>query len=204
MLHRGAEYFKQARQPRETWKKLDDLSPQLNEFELRYAGEDYDTAVSVLLEIDFDYLLLWGHYHRVIELHERLQGKIDDRFLQQRSVGNLGSACYNTGQNQQAIHCYERALAIARDMKDRGGEGAWLGGLGICCSTLGQTARAIDYHEQALTIAREIGDRQGEGAQLGNLGVFYFTLGQTAQAIECYEQALTIAREIGDRNIEGS
>lgn len=28
LLHRGAEYFKQARQPRETWKKLDDLTPQ--------------------------------------------------------------------------------------------------------------------------------------------------------------------------------
>ena len=47
LLHRGAEYFKQARQPRETWQKLDDLSPQLNEFELRYAGEDYDTAAAV-------------------------------------------------------------------------------------------------------------------------------------------------------------
>jgi len=28
LLHRAAEYFKQARQPRESWMKIDDLAPQ--------------------------------------------------------------------------------------------------------------------------------------------------------------------------------
>lgn len=60
---RAAEYFEQTRTPRESWKRLDDLAPQLAEFELRYQGEDYDTAASVLLEIDFDYLRLWGTMH---------------------------------------------------------------------------------------------------------------------------------------------
>jgi len=53
----------------------------LNEFELRYAAEDYDTATDVLTDIDFDYLLLWGHYRLMIELHERLQGKIEEESL---------------------------------------------------------------------------------------------------------------------------
>jgi hypothetical protein len=71
LQHRAAEWFKLARQPRETWKTLEDLAPQLAEFELRLAGEDYDTAATVLLEIDYDYLQLWGHYQLVAELHER-------------------------------------------------------------------------------------------------------------------------------------
>ena len=62
LQHRAAEWFKLARKPRETWKTLEDLAAQLAEFELRCAGEDYDTAAAVLLEIDFDYLILWGHY----------------------------------------------------------------------------------------------------------------------------------------------
>ena len=204
LLHRGAEYFKQARQPRETWQKLDDLSPQLNEFELRYAGEDYDTAAGVLMEIDYDYLQLWGHYRLVIELHERLRGKISDPGLNQNSVGNLGSAHYSMGQYQKAIGCYEEALRIARKKKNRSGEGSWLGNLGNCFSDLGQTARAIDYYEQALAIAREVGDRSSEGIWLGNLSDGYADLGQTASAIDYHEQALAIAREIGNRFLESA
>ena len=57
---RGADYFDQTRNRAQDWKTLDDLAPQLAEFELRYQGEDYDTAAAVLLGIDFDYLLLLG------------------------------------------------------------------------------------------------------------------------------------------------
>jgi len=204
LLHRGAEYFRQARQPRETWKKLDDLAPQLAEFELRYAGEDYDTAASVLREIDFDYLLLWGHFRLMIEMHERLQGKIDDATLKRASTGNLGTAYFSMGQAQKAIVCYEQALASAREQKDRQGEGVWLGNLGSAYADLGDARRAIEFYEQALAIDREIGDRRGEGADLGNLGNRYAELGQTARAIEYYEQALVIHREIGDRGGEGA
>ncbi|HEY0607400.1 MAG TPA: TIR domain-containing protein, partial [Herpetosiphonaceae bacterium] len=35
LLHRAAEYFKQARLPEKSWKRLEDLVPQLAEFELR-------------------------------------------------------------------------------------------------------------------------------------------------------------------------
>src|SRR5262249_1300100 len=102
LLHRGAEYFKQARTPREDWKKIEDLTPQLTEFDLRSEGQDYDTAASVLLEVDFGYLFLWGHYRLMVELHERLQGKLGDPELEQNSVGNLGSAYYRMGQTRKA------------------------------------------------------------------------------------------------------
>ncbi|MCO6427789.1 TIR domain-containing protein [Nitrosomonas communis] len=167
LLHRGAEYFKQARQPRETWKRLEDLTPQLNEFELRCAGEDYDTAANVLLEIDFDYLQLWGHCHLVIALHQRLQGTIHDLDLKQRCVGNLGTAYAAIGQVQKAIGCYQAALHIAREIGNRGSEGTWLGSLGSRYADLGQTSRAIEHYEQALAIAREIGDRRAEGGWSG-------------------------------------
>jgi tetratricopeptide (TPR) repeat protein len=113
----------------------------------------------VLLEIDADYLFLWGHFRLMAELHERLRGKLDDRGLEGRSVGNLGSAYGSLGRVREAIRCSEQALAIAREIGDRSAEGALLGNLANCHYALGQTRRAIELNEQALAIAREIGDR---------------------------------------------
>jgi tetratricopeptide (TPR) repeat protein len=115
--HRAAEWFKLARKPREAWKTLEDLAPQLSEFELRCAGSDYDTAVSVLLEIDFDYLILWGHYRLVTELHEGLQAHITDPRLAESSLTNLGTGYYRMGRQERALSCFEFGLRLARDNK---------------------------------------------------------------------------------------
>jgi tetratricopeptide (TPR) repeat protein len=203
LLHRGAEYFKQTRKPRAEWKTIEDLAPQLAEFELRYEGQDYDAAADVLTDIDFDYLLLWGYYRLMAELHERLQGKIADPILEQISVGRLGAGYRYLGRYKQAIVCYEQALNIARSQVDRRGEGAWLGNLGNCYVQLGQTQRAREHYERSLIIAREISDRRGESNALGSLANRYAELGQVQQAIKDYEQQLTITREIGDRLGEG-
>ncbi|HYH84435.1 MAG TPA: tetratricopeptide repeat protein [Pyrinomonadaceae bacterium] len=202
MRHRAAEYFKQARLPREDWKTIEDLAPQLAEFDLRCEGEDYDTAAVVLLEIDYNYLLAWGFYRQMAEMHERLRGNLGDPDLEASSIGNLGTAYRSTGQVQKAISCYKQALKLARENKNRPGEGAWLGNLGACYADTGQTTRAIDYFDQSLAIDREIGSRQGEGIDLGNLGACYSYMGQTARAFDYYEQALAIDREIGYREGE--
>ncbi len=100
---RAANYFRETRKPRETWKKIEDLEPQLNEFDLRCVAEDYDTAASVLLEIDFDYLLLWGHFRLMIELHEKLKGKLQDVKTERVNFGYLGLAYNSIGQVHKAI-----------------------------------------------------------------------------------------------------
>jgi tetratricopeptide (TPR) repeat protein len=204
LLHLGADYFKEARMPKENWKTIGDLSAQLAEFDLRCAGQNYDTAADVLFNIDFDYLLLWGHYRVMTELHERLQGKLNDLMLKSGSAGNLGIAYRSLGDYQKAIEYHEQALVISREIEDRRGEGICLGNLGSAYSDMGQVEKAIEYYEQALVIAREIGDRRGEGNRLGNLGSAYSNLGQVEKAIEYYEQALVIARKIGDRRGEGN
>jgi tetratricopeptide (TPR) repeat protein len=204
LLHLGADYFKEARMPIENWKTIDDLSAQLAEFDLRCAGQDYDTAADVLLDIDFDYLLLWGHYRVMTELHERLQGKLNDPNLKSRSAGNLGSAYYSLGDYQKAIEYYEQALVIEREISNRDGEGTWLGNIGSVFGDIGQAEKAIEHYEQALAISREIRNRRGEGAWLGGIGIAYSDLGQVEKAIEYHEQALVIAREIEDRRGEGA
>ena len=203
LLNRAADYFAQARKPRAEWKKLDDLAAQLAEFELRCEAGDYDTAASVLTEIDFDYLLLWGHYRLVIGMHEKLQTKITDKTLAQASVGNLGTAYIRTGKFSESLVCYEKAVDFARQSSNKQGEGIWLTGIGNCNASLGNTNKAIEFYNQALTIAREIGDKRDQSSVLNNLGNRYSDLGDERKAIELYEQALFIDREIGDRWSEG-
>jgi len=199
LRRRAAEWFALSRKPREAWKSLDDLTAQLSEFELRCEAQDYDTAAAVLLEFDYDYLLLWGHYGLMTDLHERLQGKITDPAIAATSVGNLGSAYYRMGRLQRAMVCYEDALRLSRENHSRWAEGVWLGGLGGCFADIGQTARAVDLYEQALQVSREVGNRRGEESQLGNLGNRSLEIGRFAPALDFYEQAIKIDREIADK-----
>jgi tetratricopeptide (TPR) repeat protein len=204
LRERAATYFQQTRTARETWKTLDDLAPQLAEFELRCQTGDYDTAAQVLLDISFENLQLWGHIRLARDLHERVHDHLSDPQTKSGNLLNLGSAYHRLGEVRRAIEFYEQALAIDREIGDRGGEGSDLGNIGLGYVDLGEVRRAIEFHEQALTIHREIGDRGGEGADLLNLGSAYHRLGEVRRAIEFYEQALTIHREIGDRLGEGT
>ncbi len=170
LWHRGADYFAQAQRPRAEWKRLEDLSAQLAEFDLRCTAQEYSTAADVVADIDFDYLLLWGHARLLVELHERLQGKLSDPEQKKSSLGNLGLAYAALGETQRAITHYEQALTIAKQIGNRSDEGAWLGNLGLAYANLGETQRAITYHEQALAFAKQIGDRSVECLHTINLG----------------------------------
>jgi tetratricopeptide (TPR) repeat protein len=204
LANRAADYFAQARKPRAEWRKLDDLTAQLAEFDLRCAAGDYDTAASVLQEIDYDYLLLWGHYRLMIDLHLRLKDNITDKNLRMGNLNGLGLAHLHTGESKESILFLEQALDISRESKDRNWEEAFLGNLGSTYADLGDAHKAIEFYEQALVIARENGNRDSEGKSLYGIGNEYGELGDVRKAIENQEQGLVIFREIGNRLDEGS
>ena len=201
---RAADFYEGLRKPESEWKTIDDLAPQLAEFEHRVRAGDYDGACRVLEPIDFNCLLLWGHYARLVELREKLMGHLTDPGLRATNLGKLGRAYHFLGQFKRAIKLYEEAVAIAHDIGDRQGESDWLGNLGRAYRALGQVERAIEFYEQALEIFRQIGDRRNEGAVLANLGRAYQVLGQVEQAIELYEEALGIFGEMGYPRGEGA
>jgi tetratricopeptide (TPR) repeat protein len=200
---RAADFCAGLRKPANELKSIDDLASQLAEFEHRVRAGDYDGAHRVLTPIDFDYLLLWGHYARLVELREKLLGRLTAPSSRADNLRRLGRAYYHLGQVKRAIEFYEEALVIARQIGDRWREGIVLGSLGSAYHNLGQYEQAIKLHEEALAIARETSDRWRESAWLGDLGLSYRDLGQFEQAIKLYEEALAIGREIDDRRGEG-
>jgi len=200
---RAADFYASLRKPESEWKTIDDLAPQLAEFEHRVHAEDYEGACRVLEPIDFDYLFLWGYYARLVEMREKLLGRLKDPSLRAANLGSLGRAYSNLGQVEQAIGYYQQSLVIARKIGDRQNESIWLSDLGYAYNNLGQFEQAIKLYEKALPIAREIGDRRQEGSQINCLGLTYRALGRLEQAIECHEKSLNIARAISDRALEG-
>jgi tetratricopeptide (TPR) repeat protein len=199
---RAADYYVQLRTPRGTWESIEDLEPQLSEFEHRVRAGDYDRAGRVLSPIDFDYLSLWGHYGRLVEMRKRLLGHLAVPSLRAENVGRLGNLYHLMGQFDRTIEPYDEARSIARQAGDRQSEGVWLGHLGTAHRDLGQFREATRFYEQALAIAREVADRRNEGIWLNRLGLIHHFRGQFEQAIRLYADGLAIARRMSDPRSE--
>ncbi|MEY3301838.1 MAG: hypothetical protein RLZZ139_210 [Cyanobacteriota bacterium] len=130
-----------------------------------------------------------------------------DRLLnqgnQQYLISQFQSAFWSW---QQAMTIYReiKSLAIAREIKDRRGEGQSLENLGIAYRNLGKYDKVIEFQLQRLAIAREIKDSFNEIRSLQDLRSAYSALGKFDKVIEFYLQSLAIAREIKDRFYESS
>ena len=88
---------------------------------------------------------------------------------------NEGFAFQVTGRLDEAIHRYDRCLALAQRAGSRRNAGAALSVLGQIAQARGRLDEAEGYLQQSLLIRREVQDRRGEGVDLS-------TLGQIAQA----------------------
>jgi CHAT domain-containing protein/Tfp pilus assembly protein PilF len=138
----------------------------------------------------------------------RMQGKDAQRPLAQM-WNQRGTQFSQNGDYPHAIVAYEQALAIAREVQDRGIEAQALAGLASGYRELGQNERAVPYYEQALTMTHEVQDPAAEVRVLVALGWTYHRLSQYEQAIGYAERALAMAswiknREMGARIVPGS
>jgi tetratricopeptide (TPR) repeat protein len=97
-------------------------------------------------------------------------------------LGSLGQAYIFLGDYAKAIEYLQQRLAIAREIKDRRGEGNALGSLGVAYQDLGDYTKAIEYSKQWLAIAWEVGDKNGEGLALNNLGLVFHKSGNLPEA----------------------
>jgi tetratricopeptide (TPR) repeat protein len=95
------------------------------------------------------------------------------------------------------------ALAIFRDLGDRGGKGVALTHLGVALREVRRFEEAIDADSQAAAIFRDLGDRHGEGQALNNLGVALQEVRRFEEAIDAHTRDLAICRDLGDRHGEG-
>ncbi len=195
---RAADYYVQLRTPEETWKSIDDLESQLNEFEHRVRAGDYNKAYYVLKLIG-SCMFTWGHYARSVEMRRKLVGHLTDpqsRAFNQNSLGCLYRAL---GDVKIAVELHHQALIIAREAGDQRYMAFWLADLGSAYRDLGQVGSAIELYEEALDVAYEMDNRLAECILLGRLGFSSFLLGRIEHSIEFYKDGLIVAHDIGNQ-----
>ena len=202
LLHRAAEYFRETRKPRESWKSLDDLAPCLAEFELRCAGKDYDAAARVLLATK-DCLETWGHYRLLVDLHQRVHGRLIDAGLELSTLVALAWSHYRMGQHQLAFPLFEEALALARSTGNRAAEASVELGLGHCARSDGDCAKAIVHYETVRALARDGEDRGKRRRRCRIAGDDHVRPRQDdRRPSSTARKPCGITREIGDRQNE--
>ncbi|MBN2002854.1 MAG: tetratricopeptide repeat protein [Anaerolineae bacterium] len=201
---RAAEYYAGIRKPESEWQTLEDLAPQLAEFDHYVQAENYEKAAELINHLDTAYLFRWGQYAQLVAMRTRLQGRLESPILQMRNQGRLARAHHNLGQLEIAIALYQAAATLALENDAQLEYGAWLGYTGIAYFDQGRNDLAIQCYEQALSIARSIEDRHHESQWLGYLGLAYRFVGQLEKTVALTAQALTISDELGDNTQRGN
>jgi tetratricopeptide (TPR) repeat protein len=97
----------------------------------------------------------------------------------------------------------EEALAIYRDIGERGGEVYALNEAGTLRRACGDLRQAGSCHQQALDLARQIGSAMEEARALAGLGRCALAAGHTARAEHMLRQALEIFQRIGAAEAAG-
>jgi len=195
---RAAEYYANIRKPESAWVSLKDLEPQLNEIDHRIQAGDYNAIARVLECIDYHYLYLWGHYHRLSELRECLISHLTNSEMRIANSIGFGRVSRVLGQTEQAIEYLELAVRLAREVKNPHSECEALYQLGFAYRNQGQTQRAMQCFEDSLKLTYVLGDTKLEMIRAGSLSWFYLAFGQFELASTIVEKSLATARQNND------
>lgn len=140
----------------------------------------------------------WLTTHRIALTSVRQLG---DRRGEAWVLNNLGMVLGQRHVND-AVGCFEQALAILRDTGDRRDQARVANNLAFCYLILGRHDEAVAALLDALDLQRSLGRRYGEGVALCNLAEAYLELGRREEAIACSREALGIVREVGSVRYE--
>ena len=110
-----------------------------------------------------------------------------------------GWACWNLGDNAQALTAYADAQRLYAVAGKRTGVADILSATASLRWRQGDYSEALKLYGAALVIKRELGQRHGIAVLLNNIANVYNDQGKLADARRNYEEALASSRETGDK-----
>jgi predicted ATPase/Tfp pilus assembly protein PilF len=116
------------------------------------------------------------------------------------ALHGAGVLAERQGDYGRATALHAEALALRRELGDRGGIAGSLNNLGIVAHDQGDYGRATALYEEALALHRELGDTSGIASSLNNLGLVAWQQGDYGRAAALHEEALALRRELGDKS----
>ena len=118
----AAKYYNEISLSSDHWKDIFDIETKLHEFQHYVNADEIDMAARLLNKIDHNFLTLWGYSDRVLEMREKLTGKIKDKKLEALHHSYLGYTCYAACKYDMAIKNESYALELfEKDGNDEGG-----------------------------------------------------------------------------------
>jgi tetratricopeptide (TPR) repeat protein len=198
LLHLAAEYFVVARKRRV--ERIDDLSAQLNEIDLRIQGQDYGTALRLISAVDDEYLSRWHYSAAVAHWRQQLIGKLPDPALELRNLYGIASARQQQDDLQGAIGLLLDALTLAKQLDDPPNLVRIQITLGGAYFEHGQISKAAELYQLALNAARAQRLQLEEARARGGLLVCLGETGRFVGALEQHAAALTVIQELQDSN----
>jgi tetratricopeptide (TPR) repeat protein len=121
--------------------------------------------------------------------------------LEANALANLGQACHLLGRLGRARECFNRALAMHRELGDQDGEGWTLGGLAALCRDTGDRHEALRLGQDALRLtgSGNFGDRRHEVDALNTVGTILERLDRCGPASDHHRRAYELASRTGYR-----
>ncbi|MDH6604447.1 tetratricopeptide (TPR) repeat protein [Streptomyces sp. SAI-208] len=129
----------------------------------------------------------------------------DDADLRAFAWHGLGVARSATDDWEDAVACYEQALALWRGpAADREGHTATLVNLARAVARDGRTPQALALLDEARAVLGDLDRPEVEASLVNCRGQLLEDTGQYAQAAECYQHALQVWRRTSDRRSQAA
>jgi len=201
LRHRAANFFERIRKPRSDWKTVEDLAPQLAEFELRCACEDYDRAGQLLDVIDRNYLWMWGHAELVIQMRERLAGRLQAPVLATTNAGQLAWAYWTIGRFDDALVQYDVAIEEAEKNNEHFLAERYRSRKSLVYWDLGDLEQALELLSRIRHSAERSWEKGALASCIGDNGMVHLSLGNLSEAMQLFQEAERLADEAGNERI---
>jgi tetratricopeptide (TPR) repeat protein len=145
-------------------------------------------------------LIETGSYKEALTILERareLINHVDDDELKIAILAYTGDAYDSLSELEKAAEYYEKALNLAREVKNERMEGIVLQNMSVMESRRGNFSLAKNYVQKSLDISRRLEDRINQEINAGQLGIINKMLGEYDSAIENLNLALSLSKESG-------
>jgi tetratricopeptide (TPR) repeat protein len=148
------------------------------------------------------YFLTWPDNRHQLEEALRIAVEINNLRLQIRFNAMLGDLYQNQGTDRvRSIACYERALAVARELNSLEYVGRLVLRLGELQLSSGSVTLAIRHWEEAICIAEKVDDDELRKLGFASLGEMFLVLGDIPEAIQYLEKAVFAARRMQNSGV---
>jgi tetratricopeptide (TPR) repeat protein len=138
----------------------------------------------------------WREYLRTLRVALEAARMADTDHGMAWVLNAMGITHVHLDELDEAMSCFEQALALRQKAGDQVGASVALNNLGETYRLAGDYARAVEYYERDHALCRERGDEDGQSICLNNLGKAQLALGNIAEAVRCQRLALELRRRV--------